>query len=242
MNLDRRKFTKLAILGGTSFVASSGILFPKPAESFSLDFLVNNATTRNVFSNLLAYAGLKVIDAIFDPPAQTVINTTEQKLEREGFNQNKTKYGQVSDTNVIWGQERQENQQNLGLNINAPNPGFAVQNTKDYYGKPALFTASTSVGIDRASTILAQQQKLSPEQIKDILIPWQEVFEDITSWQGDKDPTIGNNPNVGFTNYRARQGEVTRRYDRVSPELGIITFFVNSHLFNGTITTNVKFS
>ncbi len=70
-----------------------GILFPKPAESFSLDFLVNNATTRNIFTNLLAYAGVKAIDAIFDPPAQTVINTTEQKLEREGFNQKKPNTG-----------------------------------------------------------------------------------------------------------------------------------------------------
>jgi hypothetical protein len=242
MTINRRKFTKLAVLGGASFATSSSIFFPKPAESFSLDFLINNAISRNVFANLLAYAGVKIIDAIFDPPAQTIINTTEQKLEQQGFNQNKTEYGQVNDTNVIWGQERLENQQNLGLNINAPNPGFAVQNTKDYYAQPSLFTASTSVGIDSAAKYLAQQQKLSPEQIQDILIPWQEVFEDITSWQGDKDPTIGNNPNVGLTNYRARQGEVTRRYDRVSPELGIITFFVNSHLFNGTITTNVKFS
>jgi hypothetical protein len=242
MTINRREFTKLALLGSASFTASSGIFFPKPAEAFSLDFLIDQATTNKVFANLLTYAGVKAIDAIFAPPAQTAINTTQQKLEQEGFNQNKTKYGQVSDANVMWGQEKQESQQNLGLNINAPNPGFAVQNTEDYYAKPALFTASTSVGIDNASQILAQQQKLSPEQVKDILIPWQEVFEDITSWQGDKDPTIGNNPNVGFTAYRARQGEVTRRYDRVSPELGIITFFINSHLFNGSITTNVKFA
>jgi hypothetical protein len=244
MTINRRKFTKLTVLGGASFATSSGILFPKPAESFSFDFLIYNATTQKVFASLVNYAGVKIIDAIFDSPTQTAINTTEQKLEQQGFNQNKTEYGKVSDTSVLWGKERQESQQNLGLNINSPNPGFAVQNTQDYYAKPSLFTASTSVGIDRAAKYLAQQQKLSPEQVKDILIPWQEVFvfEDITSWQGDKDPTIGTNPNAGFTAYRARQGEVTRRYDRVSPELGIITLFINSHLYNGTITTNVKFA
>lgn len=242
MTINRRKFTKLAILGGASWGASRGIFFPKPAEAFSLDFLINQATTRNVFNNLLTYAGVKTIEAIFAPPTQTAIDTTQAKLEQEGFKQNKTKYGQVSDTNVMWGQERQESQHNLGLNLIAPNPGFAVQNTQDYNAKPALFTASTSVGIDRAATILTQQQKLSPNQVQDILIPWQEIFEDITSWQGDRDPSIGNNPNVGFTAYRARQGEVTRRYDRVSPELGIITFFIDSQMFNGTITTNVKFA
>jgi hypothetical protein len=241
MTINRREFSKLALLCSASF-ASSGIFFPKPAEAFSLDFLVDRATTRNVFASLLTYAGIKAVDAIFTPSTQTVINTTQQKLEQQGFKQNKTKYGKVSDADIIWGQERQESQQNLGLNIVAPNPGFAVQNTQDYYAKPALFTASTSVGIDRAAQILARQQKLSPEQVKDVLIPWQEVFEDITSWQGDKDSTIGNNPNVGFTAYRARQGEVTRRYDRVSPELGIVTFFIDSYLFNGTITTNVKFA
>ncbi|MEL6440646.1 MAG: twin-arginine translocation pathway signal protein [Cyanobacteria bacterium J06621_8] len=242
MTINRRKFTKLALFGTASCAASSGIFFPKPAEAFSLDFLIDKATSRNVFASLLTYAGVKAIDAIFAPPTQTAINTTQQKLEQEGFEQNQTEYGQVSDTNVMWGQERQESQHNLGLNIVAPNPGFAVQNTQDYYAKPALFTASTSVGIDSASKILAQQQRLSPEQVKDILIPWQEVFEDITSWQGDRDPTIGENLNVGLTAYRARQGEVTRRYERVSPELGIVTFFVDSHLFNGVITTNVKFA
>ena len=242
MTINRRKFTKLAVFGAASCATSSGIFFPKPAEAFRLDFLIDKATSRNVFANLLTYAGVKVIDKIFAPSEQSVINTTQQKLEQEGFNQNQTDYGKISDTNVIWGQERLESQQNLGLDINAPNPGFAVQNTKNYYAKPALFTASTSVGIDSALKILAQQERLSPEQVQDLLIPWQEVFEDITSWQGDQDPTIGNNPNVGFAAYRARQGEVTRRYDRVSPELGIVTFFINSHLYNGTITTNVKFA
>lgn len=242
MTINRREFTKLALLGSASCAVSSGILFPKPAEAFTLDFLIAQATTRNVFANLLTYTGVKTVDAIFAPPTQTVINTTQAKLEQEGFNQNKTEYGQVSEQSVLWGQERQESQQNLGLNIVAPNPGFAVQNTQDYEAQPALFTASTSVGIDGAAKILTQQQKLSPEQAKDVLIPWQEIFQDITSWQGDRDPTIGNNPNVGFTAYRARQGEITRRYDRVTAELGIITFFIDSYFFNGTITTNVKFS
>lgn len=242
MTINRRKFTKLALLGSASFATSSGILFPKPAESFELEFLIKNATTSNIFTNLLTNAGITIINFILDSSAQKAINTTEKKFEQEGFNQNKTPYAQVRDANLIWGQQRQESQRNLGLNVNAPNPGFAVQNTKDYFAKPALFTASTSVGIDCAIKLLSQQEKLSPEQVKDIVIPWQEVFEDITSWQGDKDPTIGSNPNVGLTSYRARQGEVIRRYDRVSPELGIVTFFIDSHLFKGKITTKVKFN
>lgn len=148
----------------------------------------------------------------------------------------------MSNNNLVWGQRREEDQRNMGLNMSVPNPAFAVKNVSNEYSEPAIFTASTTVGVDSAMKILGKQAKLSPEEVQDTLMPWQEVFEDITSWQGDKDPSIGNNPNVGLTQYRARQGEVIRRYDRLEPGLGRISLMVNSLIYNGTITTNVKFA
>ena len=51
--LDRRKFTKLAILGGTSVAVSSGIFFPKPTEALSFDFLLKQEELLNIFFDLV---------------------------------------------------------------------------------------------------------------------------------------------------------------------------------------------
>lgn len=71
MLLTRRNFTKVALLGGASFATSSGIFFPKPAESFSLDFLIEDARVRNVMVGLVAYAGVRLVDAVFSPRQET---------------------------------------------------------------------------------------------------------------------------------------------------------------------------
>ncbi|MBD1933068.1 MULTISPECIES: hypothetical protein [Cyanophyceae] len=46
MALNRRKFTRIALIGGASFAASSGIFFPKPSEAFILGFLLRGLTAR----------------------------------------------------------------------------------------------------------------------------------------------------------------------------------------------------
>lgn len=242
MAINRRKFTKLSLLGGASIAASSGIFFPKPAESFEIKLPISKATSGNIFGALLTYVGVKIIDAVIDSQIQTKIETAEEKLEQNGYNQNRTLNGTISDNEVMWGNEKPENQQSVGLNKIVPNPGFAIQSTQDLFAPPKIFTASTSVGIYEASQILSQQHKLTPEQIQDILIPWRENFEDITTWFGDRDPTIGSNPNVGFTDYEARQGSVLRRYERLEADLGRVKLDIKSPYFNGRIIADIDFT
>lgn len=242
MTINRRKFTKLTLLGGASIAASTGILFPKPVESLEIDLPISKATSINIFGALLTYAGVKIIDSILTPSTQSKIENTEETLEQEGYNHNRTQNGTISDKSVIWGQEKSENQQIVGLDKTAPNPGLAFQDTKDLFAPPKIITSSTSVGVKEAAQILSQQYKLTAAQIQDILIPWQENFEDITTWYGDLDPTIGSNPNVGFADYEAQQGHVFRRYERLEAGLGIVKFRIESPYFNGRIITNVDFT
>lgn len=247
MTINRRKFTKLTLLGGASFATSSGILFPKPAESFEINLPIGKATSSNIFEGLLAYAGVKIIDAIFDPPTQSVIQGTEQELEQEGFNQSRTSNGKLGDTSVIWGQDKSESQQPVGLDINVPNSGFAIQNIKDLYQFPKIFTASTSVSLGKATEILSKQAKLMPDQIQDLIFPWSsnENFEfyDISTWLGDEDTSASNHSsNTGLINYRTRQGQVARRYERLEAGLGRIKFDIESSLYNGRIVTYVDFT
>ncbi|MGK7956471.1 MAG: hypothetical protein AB4063_14665 [Crocosphaera sp.] len=98
------------------------------------------------------------------------------------------------------------------------------------------------MGINTASKVLKEQEGFSPTEVGELLLPTQELFEDITTWQGDNDPSIGKNPNVGFTVYRSKGAEVTRRYDRISPELGKIQVQIDSPSYKGIIITNVQFS
>ncbi|MEM8723055.1 MAG: hypothetical protein AAGE84_27850 [Cyanobacteria bacterium P01_G01_bin.39] len=247
MSIYRRKFTKITLLGGASFAASSGILFPKPAESFEINLPIGKATSSNIFEGLLAYAGVKIIDAILDPPTQSVIQGTEQELEQEGFNQNRTSNGKLGDSNVIWGQDRTESQQPVGLNKSVPNPGFAIQNTKDLFQFPKIFTASTSVSLEQATEILFKQVKLMPEQIQDLIFPWSSndnfEFSDVTSWLGNQGSSASDNSSdTGLINYRTRQGQVARRYERLEAGLGRVKFDIESPLYNGRIITYVDFT
>ncbi|MDJ0600851.1 MAG: twin-arginine translocation pathway signal protein [Crocosphaera sp.] len=242
MTLSRRKFTKLALLSGASSATSSGIFFPKPAESFNLDFLIKDATSRQMFAGLIVYAGVKLIDTAFPPKPTTekVITVAQNTLTENGFTEQRTEYGEIRDQSIIWGDEKQEFDPDISSNI--PNPGFAIANNLDYYVPPSIFTASTVVGINTASKVLKEQHGLYPTEVGELLLPTHEISEDIGTWQGDNDPSIGNNPKAGFTIYRAKGAEVTRRYDRISEKLGKIQMYIDSPNYRGTITTNVRFS
>jgi hypothetical protein len=240
MSISRRKFTKITLLGGAAFATSSSIFFPKPAESLSLDFLIKDAKIRNVWEGLIAYAGVKLIDTIFSPSQsmRETISVAENNFSQQGFSNDKTPLGRIRDDSIIWGQERRAVDPFTQSSI--PNPGITI--VEENNPEPTQFTASTTVGIQTAMKVLKEQYKLSLGDVKDILMPTQEIFEDITTWHGDNDPTIGKNPHVGFTNYRSRVAEVTRRYDRVNPKLGRIQMSIDSPQFNGSIITNIKFT
>ncbi len=239
MSLNRRKFTKLAVLGGASAVTSSSIFFPKPAESSEIfDFLLGRKTTGNIFNDLILYAGVKLVNHIFSPPpvTQSAMTTAQQNFQEQGFTQNRTPNGTIRDTNLIWGTQKQED---VG-----PNPGFSIIQPSNNYGiETAQFTGPTAVGIDRSSKVLADKG-FSPLEVADLVFPWRETYEDWSSWSGDYDPETGKQiKGISFAEYETRGNAiVTRRYERLEPNLGRVIMRIQSRKYTGKIVTNVKFN
>ncbi|NES02231.1 MAG: Tat pathway signal protein [Okeania sp. SIO2F4] len=209
--LDRRKFTKLAILSGTSLAASSGIFFPKPTEAQSFDFLLTDENIKNIFFDLVRAIAAKLNPELaFD--IESTVKAVNTKFFDHGYTQNQTPFAQRGagsrNNNPLWGRYKNE--------AIAPNFGLANVDTS---GKEATFTGPTIVGIKVAADYLAAEG-LSPDEIDSSLMPWRSRFEDWTTWLGDNDPTIGPNPGVGLTQYETRLGLVTRRYDALDPSSG----------------------
>jgi hypothetical protein len=230
MSISRRKFTRNTLLGSASFVTASNIFFPKPAESYSLDFQLSKATSGNIFGKFLSYTDIQSIGKALPLNNQTIISTvqfTEGEFIRREFTQGKTPFANTDlsvATGVLWGRQKGET---LG-----PNAGFATAQI-DYNGEPSrsAFSGSTTVGLYGTVQILAAQ-RLSPSDISKSVIPTRVQFEDWGSWEGDVSSGSAS-LNSDETSYRTRRGEVFRYYELVEPGpggFGVINVVIESEL------------
>lgn len=211
--LNRRKFTKLAILSGTSLAASSRIFFSRPTEAQSFDFLLKDENIKNIFFDLVRAIAAKLNPELVSD-IESAVQTVNTKFFQHGYTQNQTPFAQRGggsrNNNPLWGYDKNE--------TIAPN--FVLANV-DRSGKEVILTSPTLVGIKLAADYLAAEG-LSPDEIYGSLIPSRSRFQDWTTWRGDNDPTIGPNPGTGLTQYETRLGLVTRRYDALDPSSGKI--------------------
>ncbi|HEY9671446.1 MAG TPA: hypothetical protein V6D11_08385 [Waterburya sp.] len=225
MSISRRKFTRIAIFGGASFATSSGIFFPKPAEAYSLEFPLKALSASKVFDALLRYSAARAIPGVLspilqgssniggqiEPGAASVIRLADQVLVNRQFTKNRTELaraGAGAATSLLWGRQRQEN---LG-----PNVGFGfVQKYEDSF-TDAKISGPTMTGIYNAQKVLVDQ-RLTPDEIAGSLLPVRSTLDDLGSWAGDNDPSVGVKSGVGFTQYQTASGIVTSRYDLVVP-------------------------
>jgi hypothetical protein len=225
MSINRRKFNRMALLGGASFATSSGIFFPKPAEAYELEFPLKALSAGKVFDDIIRYSSARAIPGILspilqgranfesqiEPEAASVIRSADQVLVNRQFTKNRTelaKSGAGAATSLLWGRQRQEN---LG-----PNVGFGfVQKYEDSF-TDAKISGPTMTGIYNAQKVLVDQ-RLTPDEIAGSILPVRSQLDDLGSWAGDSDPSVGRNPRVGFTQYQTASGIVTSRYDLVVP-------------------------
>ncbi|MBD2296933.1 Tat pathway signal protein [Anabaena sphaerica FACHB-251] len=212
MNISRRKFTRIALIGSTSLAATSGIFFPKPAEAFFLGFLLRALTSRVIFGSMVRFVGGRLLQGILGPSQEELlkIQLAEKDFIERQFTRNRTELAQVQ-TNIFWGQERQETW--------GPNAGFAfVQKSQDIIST-AKITGPTMAGIYGAAKILANQG-FSPQEIAASLLPVRSQVDDWCSWEGDTFSGGRRNSTVCLTSYRTALGEVTSRYEVVQPGIG----------------------
>ena len=216
MSISRRKFTKLAIIGGASLATTSGIFFPKPAEAFIFGFFLRALTSRAVFGTLLRFAAGRIIRGAlsegFGPSEEELlaIQLADQDFVERQFRENKTELARAQ-TNIFWGQERQDKW--------GPNVGFGFVQKYEGETTTAKITGPTMTGIHVATQVLGKQG-LPPNLIADSILPVLSQFDDWCSWEGDTFPDGTGNRNVCFQNYRTVLGEVTSRYELIQPGRG----------------------
>jgi hypothetical protein len=229
MTLTRRNFLKVSALSGASFVTTSSLFFQKPAEAYSINYLLSNATVDSIFNNIVQTAIATDITETLTPDLNPIITAAVQSTQAEftqrEFNIDQTPYAQrLSNRNQpIWGRQKQEE---VG-----PNPGFGTIQIVRNRATPIAFSGSTTVAIDRAVAILSSDARLSPVELDGSLIPIREQFEDWGTWTGDIDPRTGRFLGTSLTNYQTRLGEVTRRYQVVEPGpggFGVIQMVIES--------------
>jgi hypothetical protein len=222
MTISRRKFNRLAIIGGASFASSSGIFFPKPAEAYSLEFPLGQLSRGNVFYSFRQYSAANALPGVLTrilqgqsnvggaivTGAALQIRTSDQVLLQNQFVQDRTELanaGSGAGSSLLWGRQRQEN---FG-----PNVGFGfVQKYEDEFSS-AKISGPTITGIYNSQKILAAQ-KLTPHQVAGSLLPIRSTFDDLGDWTGE------NRSGTSFTQYRTALGTVTSRYDLKKPGRG----------------------
>jgi hypothetical protein len=220
MSINRRKFTRLAVLSTASFTATSSIFFPKPAEAFIIPFLLRALSSRAVFGSLIRYAAGREIrraisgdfGAVSGPSQEELlaIQLADQQFVERQFSRNRTELAQAQKT-IFWGRERQEKW--------GPNVGFGFVQKYDTEISTAKITGPTMTGIHVATEVLAKQG-LPPNLVAELLLPVRSQFDDWCSWEGDTFPNGTGNQNVCFQNYRTVLGEVTSRYELIQPGRG----------------------
>ena len=189
MSINRRKFTRLALLGSASVAATSGIFFPKPAEAFIFGFLLRGLSSRAIFGSLVRFAAGRVIrralSGSFDPSQEELlaIQLADKDFVERRFRDNQTELARV-ETTIFWGQQRQDKW--------GPNVGFGFVQKYQSELSTAKITGPTMTGLHVASEKLAQMG-LSPDEIAGSLLPVRSQFDDWCTWEGDSFSGAGTN-------------------------------------------------
>lgn len=251
MSFNRRKLARLVFWGSTSFLSTSSIFFPKPAETYQLTFQLSNKRSRSINKNTLnlpSEKDISLIDATSDqifgnitqntdlqrigkdlPPVNQPIRSTVESIENEfihrQFIEGKTFFAKTDISlrpGFLWGRQKQER---VG-----PNAGLATVQFDQETGEliTANFSGAITVGIAGSTDILTDQ-KISPSDISKLLIP----SENPTGSSGFADWLNWEESAVNTLSYRTRRGEVFRRYNLIEPGyggFGIIEISIESEL------------
>lgn len=229
MAITRRTFIK-TVLGGASFATSSGIFFPKPANSYSMNYLLSqDGKVDPIFKNFLlaqiARNPSTKLPTDTAPAVISIVKSVQNEFTQRDFTQNQTPFAQRLGNlnNPLWGRQRQEN---VG-----PNPGFGTVQIDGNAVSSITFTGSTTVGINGAIQALGKDEHRSPSELDDALIPVRQQFEDWGTWSGDVNPNTKQGSGTSITTYETRSGEVSRFYEVKEPGpggFGVIKFIIDA--------------
>ena len=233
MSINRRKFIQLTTVGSTSFAATSGLFFPKPAEAWIIGFLLRSLTTRAIFGSIVRSLAGRLINSATGPSQQELlaIQVADKEFIKQQFYK-QTQLAQI-ETSMFWGRERNDRW--------GPNAGLGFVQVSDGVVSTAKLTGPTAAGIYGAASILAKQG-LSPVEISNSLLPVRSQASDWCSWEG----STSTNQRACLASYETAWGEVRSRYDLQQPGpggRGVVELIVEAGgLPRRNIQVNVKFS
>jgi hypothetical protein len=228
--MKRRKFLKTAVVSGATTVGL-GIYFPKPVSSFTLNRLLSENSADRIYRNFIASRIVEELgDSLPLDAPQIVIDAvleSQEELTSQSFSQQQTPYAQRRTRfGLLWGRQKKED---VGINA-----GFATIQIDDHRPTPIQFTGATTTGIDSSILSLGTDEKLTPLQLDDILIPTRIRTRDTVNWSES-----------GFATYETREGDVIMTYTIKEPGkggFGLVEFEITSSLGNYYVTTEVFFS
>jgi len=222
--MKRRQFIFFS-LASASFVVNLDLLNPKPADACFICFAaIPIASGASLMS--LAFAGLTL--AAFADGNQEVRPTRawlekrmDAQLAQREFLARQFGGGLVAANvrsdrhNYILGAYKDEY---LGGNA-----AFAIPETAGSQPEISYFAGHSSIGMVAAAEYLRQNERMSPKEVRDAILP---TYQDYASWASWSEPS-------GFTAYRNTASErgVLMRYDAVDHRpggYGVINITVNA--------------
>lgn len=214
MSFSRRRFNKLAILGGASFATTSvGIFFPKPAEAYSLNYSLRGLTTRSVWGGMLRYTTASTLGGVDSTPVgrpeRSAIQSAERAFVSRDFTRDRTQLASAGTgvaRSLLWGRGKLDR-------LQRPNVGFGFVQKYQNVASTAKISGPTMTGIHNATKVLADR-RLTPTEITGSLLPTRSNFDDWGTWDGDPD---SHRQGVGFASYRTPLGDVMARYELLEP-------------------------
>lgn len=234
MSLNRRRFIHSALLGSASFGATSGLFFPKPAESYKVDFSLAELSTQKVLKQFQRSISVKTVSsgAVFSGFRRfSAADVLPGELERILSNRFTAQLVNQGEANVIRAADSTLQRNNFvrgrtelaraGQGVATsllwgrqrqetvgPNPGFGfVQEFRNTYFDSKL-SGATVTGIHLAQQILADQ-RVSANEIAGSVLPVRSTYEDLGSWEGEP------SSRTAFAQYNTALGRFTVRYDAV---------------------------
>lgn len=211
MSLSRRQFLQTSLVVSVAFTStlSTGILFPKPAESFPLIFLLlRTLSSRAAFSSVRLHSAGRDVSILrgLSNEESLQIQLADQEYVERAFTRDRTEIARIPESAY----RAYEKMDKWG-----PNVGFAFTQRYDSSVSAAKVSGPTMAAIYKAMELMGQTG-ISRNLIAASMLPLRSQYDDWCEWTGDS----YNRQNICYTNYRTLLGEVTSTYELIQPGRG----------------------
>ncbi len=211
MRISRRQFVQSSLVGSIAFtsIASAGILFPKPAESFPLIFLLlRTLSSGAAFLSVRLHSAGRDVSLLrgLSNEESLQIQLADQEYVERAFTRDRTEIARIPES-AYRAYERMDDW--------GPNVGFAFTQRYDSSTSAAKVSGPTMAAVYKSMELMGKSG-ISRDLIAASMLPLRSQYDDWCEWTGDS----YNRQSICYTNYRTLLGEVTSTYELIQPGKG----------------------